>query len=512
MPTVSAHVAVRSPPTSTTSSASSASPMRTSSTLWRARPTPARPRAARGRRRRRGRRLPPGLRPARRGDDDLRRRLHQYPHGAAEAVQAHVPLVLVVGDEPTLGPRPGRRPDRDGLGGRRPHVHRGRADAAATTVIAVEHALTFRVPTVLAIPYDVATPNLPGPRDPVPAGAPAPHGPRGVRRRRGPRDCDCPARARRPLLLAGRGAWTRARARRSAPSPTPRCADDDDGAWAGCSPGRSSTSASPAGSGPERRWSSSARPTRGGRRRLARPVHDALRGVFAPGCRVFQVDVAPAASHPHVGGYVRGDAAVVAEAILEQLGESVPSGGGRPSTSRRSGGRTPGWGPRTTVASTRGRQRPGSPSCSRRTASSSRTAGTSSAGRTCTGRWPRRTGWRWSARRPGDRPRLPQRGGRGARPSRRHGGLTRRRRRPDGPVRPRVCGAGRGPPRDRRGVERRGYSAEMHLYGRRGLAREPMLIPDVDFAGSPPPSARRECRAIGGGPGGPDGIERPAGD
>jgi thiamine pyrophosphate-dependent acetolactate synthase large subunit-like protein len=27
------------------------------------------------------------------------------------------------------------------------------------------------------------------------------------------------------------------------------------------------------------------------------------------------------------------------------------------------------------------------------------------------------------------------------------------------------------------------YSAEMHLYGRKGLAREPMLIPDVDFAG-----------------------------
>jgi thiamine pyrophosphate-dependent acetolactate synthase large subunit-like protein len=27
------------------------------------------------------------------------------------------------------------------------------------------------------------------------------------------------------------------------------------------------------------------------------------------------------------------------------------------------------------------------------------------------------------------------------------------------------------------------YSAEMHLYGRKGLAQEPMLIPDVDFAG-----------------------------
>ena len=27
------------------------------------------------------------------------------------------------------------------------------------------------------------------------------------------------------------------------------------------------------------------------------------------------------------------------------------------------------------------------------------------------------------------------------------------------------------------------YSAEVHLYARKGLSREPMLIPDVDFAG-----------------------------
>ena len=75
----------------------------------------------------------------------------------AEAVQAHVPLVLVVGDEPTSGPRPW---DVDQIAlasavGARTYTV-GRADAAATTVIAIEHALTYRVPTVLAIPYDVA--------------------------------------------------------------------------------------------------------------------------------------------------------------------------------------------------------------------------------------------------------------------------------------------------------------------------------------------------------------------
>jgi len=48
--------------------------------------------------------------------------------------------------------------------------------------------------------------------------------------------------------------------------------------------------------------------------------------LFAPGCRIFQVDVAPAATHPHVGGYVRGDAAVVARAILDELEDATSSG------------------------------------------------------------------------------------------------------------------------------------------------------------------------------------------
>jgi thiamine pyrophosphate-dependent acetolactate synthase large subunit-like protein len=74
----------------------------------------------------------------------------------AESVQAHVPLVLVVGDEPTSGPRPGtstrsrsppasaralhRRPG----GCRRDHGHRDRARPHLPR------------PVVLAIPYDVA--------------------------------------------------------------------------------------------------------------------------------------------------------------------------------------------------------------------------------------------------------------------------------------------------------------------------------------------------------------------
>src|SRR5690606_21752389 len=75
----------------------------------------------------------------------------------AEAAQARIPLILVVGDEPTSGPRPW---DVDQIAlasavGARTYTV-GRTDAAATTIIALEHALTYRVPAVLAIPYDVA--------------------------------------------------------------------------------------------------------------------------------------------------------------------------------------------------------------------------------------------------------------------------------------------------------------------------------------------------------------------
>ncbi len=41
--------------------------------------------------------------------------------------------------------------------------------------------------------------------------------------------------------------------------------------------------------------------------------------LFAPGTRVFQIDTAPTATHPHVGGYIRGDAAVVARLLVDEL-------------------------------------------------------------------------------------------------------------------------------------------------------------------------------------------------
>ena len=200
----------------------------------------------------------------------------------AEAVQAHVPLVLVVGDEPTSGPRPwdvDQIAMASAVGARTYTV--GRADAAATTVIAVEHALTYRVPTVLAIPYDVATLDTgPVPETPAPAPARAARRARGVRRRRRAGDRRRPRRRapaaapRRTRRLGGRrGRGPRRRRRRH------RCADRDDGPRTrDLPPVRVRPRASPAGSGREGAMElvreADVAVVVG---RLPQPVHDAVR-------------------------------------------------------------------------------------------------------------------------------------------------------------------------------------------------------------------------------------------
>ncbi|WP_353115743.1 thiamine pyrophosphate-binding protein [Microbacterium sp.] len=238
----------------------------------------------------------------------------------AESVQAHVPLVLVVGDEPTSGPRPW---DVDqialasGVGARTYTV--GRADAAATVVIAIEHALTYRVPVVLAIPYDVATldagevPAVDAPR------TPAPLAPRGEFAE-GMLDeiAAALAGAARPFLLAGRGAWLS-----GAGAALGELAAETGALTASTALGR--------GLFPDRRFDLGVTGGFGadGAMELVRDADVAVvfgaslnqftmrfGELFAPGTRVFQVDVAPAATHAHVGGFVRGDARVVAETLV----------------------------------------------------------------------------------------------------------------------------------------------------------------------------------------------------
>jgi len=252
--------------------------------------------------------------------------------GLAEAVQAKVPLVLVVGDEPTSGPRPWGVDQialASAVGARTYTV--GRTDAAATTVIAIEHALAFRVPTVLAIPYDVGTRDagdLPAISSPVLPSAVAPAGPFGVRA-----VADLGrmlAAAERPFLHAGRGAWL-------------ADAGEALGALADATGAITASTALGRGIFPDDRFDLGVTGGFGaeGAMALVREADVAVvfgaslnqftmrfGELFAPGTRVVQVDVAPAATHPHVGGYVRGDAGVVARALVHELAalDATPSG------------------------------------------------------------------------------------------------------------------------------------------------------------------------------------------
>ncbi|GEK21045.1 thiamine pyrophosphate-binding protein [Cellulomonas xylanilytica] len=407
----------------------------------------------------------------------------------AEAVQAHVPLVLVVGDEPTSGPRPwdvDQIAMASAVGARTYTV--GRADAAATTVIAVEHALTYRVPTVLAIPYDVAVLDTgPVPETPAPR-LPAPLGVRGAFADGVVREIAAAlAAARRPLLLAGRGAWVAG-------------AGEALGALADATGALTVTTALGRGIFPRPEFDLGVAGGFGAKDAMelvreadvAVVVGAALNQftmrfgeLFAPGCRVFQVDIAPAATHPHVGGYVRGDAAVVAEQILKELDDAASSG----------------WRESVDVAAAR-RQEPGD--------------GTAADGRLD----PRSAAARLAELLPEDRVVVSD-GGHFLGWSNMYWPVSA----PDRAVMvgtafqaiglgfPSVVGAALARPESTvvlttgdggglmalsdlesavrvaggRGIavvwNDGAYSAEMHLYGRKGLAQEPMLIPDVDFAG-----------------------------
>jgi len=245
----------------------------------------------------------------------------------AEAVQAHVPLVLVVGDEPTSGPRPW---DVDQIAlasavGARTYTV-GRADAAATTVIAIEHALTYRVPVVLAIPYDVAALEAgPVPEAPAPR-LPAPLAPRGEFAEGTLGEIAAAlAGASRPFLLAGRGAWLAG-------------AGEALGELARLTGALTASSALGRGVFPESQYDLGVTGGFGadGAMELVRTADVAVvfgaslnqftmrfGELFAPGTRVFQIDIAPAATHPHVGGFVRADARLAAEELVVRVGSLV---------------------------------------------------------------------------------------------------------------------------------------------------------------------------------------------
>lgn len=126
----------------------------------------------------------------------------------AEAAQARIPLLLVVGEAPSTGKRPwdvDQRAITKAVGV--PTITIGIADATALTLDAIDLALSESLPVVLSIPYDLAhleVGELPQLRAPVlPTAAEADHVARTALAEIAPRL----AAAKRPVLLAGRGAW-----------------------------------------------------------------------------------------------------------------------------------------------------------------------------------------------------------------------------------------------------------------------------------------------------------------
>ncbi|UVI35072.1 thiamine pyrophosphate-binding protein [Brevibacterium spongiae] len=248
----------------------------------------------------------------------------------AEAAQARVPLVLVVGDEPTSGPRPW---DVDQIAmasavGVRTYTV-GRVDAAAATVTAIEHALTYRVPVVLAIPYDVATleigeiPSVPGPGNPTPLAPSSDFAQAALDRLAGEL-----ARAERPLLLAGRGAWLAG-------------AEAELGALAAATGALTATTALGRNIFPEAEFDLGVAGGFGAPAAMER-IREAdvalvigaslnqftmrFGELFAPETSVWQVDTDDRATHARVGGFIRSDAKIAAAELGTRLAASNSDG------------------------------------------------------------------------------------------------------------------------------------------------------------------------------------------
>lgn len=241
----------------------------------------------------------------------------------AEAAQAKVPLVLVVGDEPTSGPRPW---DVDQIAmasavGVRTYTV-GRVDAAAATVTAIEHALTYRVPVVLAIPYDVATldigeiPQVPGPGRPAPLAPSSEFAQTALDRLAAEL-----AEAQRPFLLAGRGAWLA-----GASEELGRLAEATGALTATTALGRNVFPGAEFDLGVAGGFGAPGAMERIREADVAVVIGASLNQftmrfgeLFAPTTSVWQIDVDDRATNARVSGFVRADAKVAAGELVTRL-------------------------------------------------------------------------------------------------------------------------------------------------------------------------------------------------
>lgn len=250
----------------------------------------------------------------------------------AEAVQARVPLVLVVGDEPTTGARPW---DVDqvtlaaAVGARTWVV--GLGDPAGETLDAIEHALAHRTAVVVSIPYDVATVDagpLPALRD-LPLPSPVPPS---------ASDVDAVARllagAERPVILSGRGAWLA-----GAGAEIDAVADAVGALTTASALGRGVVARDAHDLGVAGGFGADAAMALVQQADVALVVGASLNqftmrfgALFGPDAHVVQVDVAQAATHPRVDTFVHGDARLTLAAIASTLAQlEEPASGWRES-------------------------------------------------------------------------------------------------------------------------------------------------------------------------------------
>jgi len=236
----------------------------------------------------------------------------------AESAMARVPMVVVVGDQPTTGPRlwdVDQRALAAAVGART--FTAGVDDATATTLDAIEWALRERVPVVLGIPYDLATReagvaggraiSVPGPLIPEPADVDA--------------LVELLATATRPYLLGGRGAWLAG-------------AGDALGEVAELTGAFTGTTVLGRGLFPRSEFDlgvTGGFGADGAMELIARADVAVVFGaalnqfttkfgeLFGAETVVVQVDVAEAATNPRVDRFVRGDAARVASGVVEGL-------------------------------------------------------------------------------------------------------------------------------------------------------------------------------------------------
>lgn len=246
--------------------------------------------------------------------------------GLAEAVQAHTPLVLIVGDRPTSGPRPW---DVDqpgiaaGLGAATFVVDR--QDPAGITTRALQHAIDHRTAVVLAIPYDLADAAA----EHESAGRPVPELMKRVPPAPDPasvaRIATILADAERPLVLAGRGAWLA-----DAGAALTQLAYRIGALTATSAAGRSIFGTAPDGidadlgvcggfaddTAAKLIFSADVVLVVGAGLNMFTMRHQTA---FAPDATLIQIDVADHATHPSVRHYLRADARLTAEALLAAL-------------------------------------------------------------------------------------------------------------------------------------------------------------------------------------------------